>query len=910
MKTRNSYGFTLPFALILTFIFSALVGVSYMFVSINLRQMQNNLWSTQAASLAEGINERIKARLNTKSKIQLTPEQEDRLKDASLTEDEDPEEELDPEEQFNEQTEDFDEYYADEVLKISRYVSFREPPKDEKSSDGGRPKEAYAKPTEEDEKDAEKNKAEANVAMLGDIDIPEGTVLKKQMKLVLFKDEKFSLKLNDIVNTTQPYMSKLPVPKIKSLTPNYSEANKRSRLVVIGENLPKSDPSFNEKGIIIEEIKSGPQLELLITMNVQPGVKRFLWDTTQTEFYIIPTYDGSKNPNIRQVLNIDSTDFLEINAGKRGLPLKITGTGLFLNMETPVAIGDVGGLLPKVKNFSQSGNELAITLDVGRNVEPGVHSIIIATEGGLSNAWLFNVLPPLDKEEISLDSARVSSSLTLLDVMVLEKILPIINDNAAGQGNQQGNQQNNPGNNSSGSGRPQDPNSTDPAELSEEDKIGKFGNTDLETVWLLETSVMVGKNTKTVSEVVHRELPIINAALLANSKITFEGGSFPINGVTNATTMLVEPTYLSNSLLTVEGPPEEPENPIAAPTVSASSSNSGGGVSPGSRPAQAMTGPQSPIDLGFKEGSFVTVFKDGNKIEEIDYGLVSMVGRNTIELSPPGLMDYHYANDSILQFIPPIISREKLSDDDSNFHTTPKGLSLALPNSALFKNIFSSNLDQFAEVADLYTNDPTIPLDEYDLPVGYMGLTYIEGTPRYDTTNVLTGKGILIIDTRPGNLGKPVGDVEFNGDGRAPVDFKGIIYVHGNLRINGSLNLSGALIVDNEAGGEVNFASNSNGKITYDPQYIKQTILSIPFTTKSGTVMISSKPIDLSDYVQVGAKPTEETGLGAQPSESPQESSMTASGGAPLPAEEAIIENNQPSQNSGNSTEEELIDLF
>jgi len=908
MKTRNAYGFTLPFALILTFIFSALVGVSYMFVSINLRQMQNNLWSTQAASLAEGINERIKARLNTKTKIQLSPEQEERLKEESLDE-EDPEEELDPEEQFNEQTEDFDEYYADEVLKISRYISFREPPKDETISDDGRPKEAYAENTEEDAKNEEKNKAEANVAMLGDIDIPEGTVLKKQMKLVLFKDEKFSLKLDDIVNISQPYMSKLPIPKIKSLTPNYSEANKRSRVVVIGENLPKSDPSFNEKGIIIEEIKSGPQLELLITMSVKPGVKRFLWDTTQTEFYIIPTYDGSKNPNIRQVLNFDSNDFLEINAGKRGLSLKITGTGLFLNMETPVAIGDVGGLLPKVKNVSQNGNELTITLDVGRNVEPGVHSIIIATEGGLSNAWLFNVLPPIDKEEISLDSAKVSSSLTLLDVMVLEKVLPIINDNAIGQNNQQNNQQNN----SSGSGRPQDPNNTgnDPEdlELSEEDKIGKFGNTDLETTWLLETSVTVGKNTKTVSEVIHRELPIINAALLANSKITFEGGSFPINGTTNATTMLVEPTYLSNSILTVEGPPEEPEEPIAVPSVASSPDTSG--VSPGIRPEQAMTGPQSPIDLGFKEGSFVTVFKDGNKVDEIDYGLVSMVGRNTIELSPPGLMDYHYANDSILQFIPPIISREKLSDDDSQFHTIPKGLSLSISNSALFKNIFSSNLDQFAEVADLYTNDPTIPLDEYDLPVGYMGLTYIEGTPRYDTTNVLTGKGILIIDTRPGNLGKPTGEVEFNGDGRAPVDFKGIIYVHGNLRINGSLNLSGALIVDNEAGGEVNFASNSTGMITYDPQYIKQTILSIPFTTKSGTVMISSKPIDLSDYVQIGTKPPEETGLGAQPSESPADGSMTASeGAASLPAEEAIIENTQPSQNSGNSTEEELIDLF
>ena len=77
---RNSNGMTLPFALILTFIFSALVAVSYMFVSINLLQMQTNLQASSALSVAEGINERVKARLNSKSKIQPSPKQEKRLK--------------------------------------------------------------------------------------------------------------------------------------------------------------------------------------------------------------------------------------------------------------------------------------------------------------------------------------------------------------------------------------------------------------------------------------------------------------------------------------------------------------------------------------------------------------------------------------------------------------------------------------------------------------------------------------------------------------------------------------------------------------------------------------------------------------------------------------------------------------
>ena len=125
---RNQYGLTLPFALILTFIFSGLVGVSYLFVSVNLYQMQSSLQGLQAESIAEGFNEKIKARLNTKYKMQISPQQTKKLK-SSTEEDETDKDEEDAdsaaEEEFDENAEDFDEYYADEVLKISRYITFR-----------------------------------------------------------------------------------------------------------------------------------------------------------------------------------------------------------------------------------------------------------------------------------------------------------------------------------------------------------------------------------------------------------------------------------------------------------------------------------------------------------------------------------------------------------------------------------------------------------------------------------------------------------------------------------------------------------------------------------------------------------------------------------------------------------------
>ena len=50
--------------------------------------MQSSLHVSQAIAAAEGINERIKARLNTKSKIQPSPQQEEKLEAGDGFEDE------------------------------------------------------------------------------------------------------------------------------------------------------------------------------------------------------------------------------------------------------------------------------------------------------------------------------------------------------------------------------------------------------------------------------------------------------------------------------------------------------------------------------------------------------------------------------------------------------------------------------------------------------------------------------------------------------------------------------------------------------------------------------------------------------------------------------------------------------
>ncbi len=898
---------TLPFALILTFIFSALVSVSFLFVSVNINQMQSSLQEAQAISIAEGFNEKIKARLNTKSKIPISPKQQEKLKVAGV-DDAEQDDDL-PEEDFDENTEDFDEYYADEVLKISRYITFREPPEEPKAEESQAPDDGTT-PAQDS-----KSKPEANVQTIGSISIPRGTILSKGTMIVVYKDEKVSLMLEDIVPENKiAFKEKLPIPVIKSLSPNYAEPSKRGSFVVIGENLSYNQKArFSSKDINIEDIRSGPLVEFLIKEEAMPGLTKFYWEGTQAEFYIVPIYDGSPRPIINQVKLGDDNDLLEIKAGQKRTVIMISGADLFLKKSSPVVITDVVGITPTVKGSSPDGKDLTVTLDIDKKVEPGAHSIIVATEGGLSNPWLFNVLPPdKNQEDFSANVATITSSLTLLNINPLENILPLIdegNDDKAIDDQELNDQESD---------------DEDLEEVPEKKKLGKFSNTDLETEWLIQTSAMVGKTTRTISEVVQRQLPNIYGAVATNGEVTFDGGGFQFVGQATAMTKLTEPTYISNSTLSVEGLIEEDKTSKNTTTPQNTSGGQQQSTSSGGRPDQS--GKKSPKELGFTPNSFVAVYKEGEKtIDDLDYSLISKVGDNTIELYPPGLMDFHYEGDLVSQFVPPLISKSMISTDIAEKHLVPKEFSIGLEGYATAQNTFMSNLKQYAELADLYTDDISVPSDEFGSPIGYMGLSYIDGTAVFDNTNTLIGKGILIIDTRNDNQGKPIGDVEFAGDNKNPITFSGIVYVHGNLRIDGNVTITGGVIVDNESNGMIQITNNALGKIIWDPVAIKQTLLYTPFTTKLGTVMISNKPIDLTGYVQSGTSSSPQLGAGPAFSDTTAASTGTSQPQgvkAPeLPPEEAIVEtSNEPEENKQpdffplgqprKSAEEELIDLF
>ena len=250
----------------------------------------------------------------------------------------------------------------------------------------------------------------------------------------------------------------------------------------------------------------------------------------------------------------------------------------------------------------------------------------------------------------------------------------------------------------------------------------------------------------------------------------------------------------------VEGPPKETEELIKNDTEQ-----------DGSRPQEQVSVPKSPAELGFTPGSLVTVYMEGSQVTDLDYAVISKVKRDTIELVPPGLKNFHYEGDQVYQFIPPVISGEKIDEKEAERHLVPRELAVSIPNYANEHTIFRSDINQFAELADLFTNDPIVPKDEFDIPLGYMGLSYIEGTPAYDKDNPLIGKGILIIDTRSDNQGRAIGQVEISGDSKGQSHFAGVIYIKGNLRIEGNANIRGAIIVDNDKRGTVQIANNALG---------------------------------------------------------------------------------------------------
>ena len=632
--------------------------------------------------------------------------------------------------------------------------------------------------------------------------------------------------------------------------------------------------------------------------------------------YVIPPYEGSTRPVISDLRASNGDQLFEIKAGQRGIVVKIYGLDLYLKKSQPVVISDVAGLVPKVKDQSPGGNEITVSVDIDKSVEPGTHSLVVATEGGLSNAWIFNILPPDQAEEVTADTAIVSSSLTLLEIRVINDLLPLIDDGGdipeeKGKASKSDDEAEDEEEDEEGIDEEEE-------ELTEKQKLGPFANTDLETVWLLETTAMIGKTTRTISEVVQRQVPNINAGIITNGEISFDGGSYKVLGATTAMTTLTEPTYISNSVLMIKGPEkveeeqpkeDEPQDKIKGKDDKTQASEK-----------------KTQQELGFIPGAFISIYREGESISELDYSIISMVSDDTLELMPPGLMDFHYEGDSVFQFVPPVISKEKVSDSVAEKHIVPKDFSLGIPNQAKFLNIFRSNAEQLAGLSDLYTNDTGIPQDEFGLPIGYMGLSYIEATPSFSDKNTLSGKGIIIIDTRGDNQGKPIGDVEIIGDSKNPSEINGILYVHGNLRIDGNVVINGAVIVDNESTGQLQISSSALGRITWNPGSIRQTLLYIPFTTKSGTVKISNKPIDLSGYVESASGAAEKLGAAPiTPEGAAAEVKQFESGkGQELPPEEALVETVERPEKEEKpifepipffpggkkSAEEELIDLF
>lgn len=155
-------------------------------------------------------------------------------------------------------------------------------------------------------------------------------------------------------------------------------------------------------------------------------------------------------------------------------------------------------------------------------------------------------------------------------------------------------------------------------------------------------------------------------------------------------------------------------------------------------------------------------------------------------------------------------------------------------NDAMFIKTFGMSPAELKGMAEV------IPESEFGREEAQLkGLTWLTGTGGSVNLNneKLSGKGILIVD----------GDLTLNQNQTTECGLQGVIYVRGNLRIQGNLGLCGAIVVEgsilNSEGTVVTGVdysdtvfSGTGRKVTYDPQVL------FDITGGSGTYNVALQP--------------------------------------------------------------------
>lgn len=865
---RSSSGFTLSFALFLALFFAALFSVLSYFANTNTRLSSKSYSSLQAKYIAESANARALALLNSRT-LPAFEEDDDDFEDDNEDFGDDDDLEEDDDEDFEEDDDDFGDDFEESILEIQpRYMNYvtedlfyiniqtGEVVNQEQYSilvanqaknQENRPDEATGQ--ELDIRDLYLPLPEVNISRIGLIKIPEKTHLKPGFELEIADKVRVDIKQDSIlkeylgISFDSDYDLRKPI--LRSISPNYASPGDLIDIFVDGENLSANEIKFSSSDIeLIQASDDAANLTVNINEEAKPGTYTITISGKKINFYIAPEFDPNFNPP--QIYDIFMQDeelglkqMTEINNNGTMKSLILRGKDLVHAAIAPVIVPDIRGINFTIKSFKN--DEIVFDLDARSLPANNTFAIKLLNQGGESNSWLVNIVEKSsDENNLEPFTAIYSTRLKLLQANSLSNLPWNFDDDfdeddpADGEVEDSAEEQ---------EGRPEDANTTVERDFN-------LLNSDLETVWLLESIATVNGYTYKESSIVRRTVPKIAAPFITNTRVRFASKNFKVQGQEIAQAELNDSLSPGDTFLEFinEFPPLDADIEDENKQVL-----DGSAVVEDLQLDNANNRFQSQEIVNFEKDALVSVVSESNFDTVSDFAIIKEVANEAIVLEKPAFKEPHFIRDRLVQFIPAVISTESIDERSAKRYLEPEYAWLELENISGFQNLTNllfaqiPSLNYFKRneknqypggyIADLNQSD-ILALGEYFDEEEFFGLNILQGERSFTKTSPLYGQGILIIDTTEGGRNPQGGTVSIDGGSKAPSQFRGLIYIIGNLEIKGSLDMQGAIIVKSPQEGAT-IEINSEGALAYNQLEINKLLFDLPFIVQPGTKKIT-----------------------------------------------------------------------
>lgn len=864
---RSDRGFTLSYALFLAIFFAALFSVLYYFGKKNLDFSVKAKYTLQAKYLAESANQRALAMLNTRTLpdsdvLDEGIDDDDEDFDNPLAANQNEEEDLGDEEDDEDQEDSllqiqprYLNYFDDDIFYVNiqsgdivdqeKYNQLVAQDRQERAARPALEPGMAAPPSVEELYLA---LPEVNIQYLGIIKMPKYSHFKPGLKIKIADRVKVDLKQANILKEyfgIPDFGGKAKSrPILRSINPNYAYAGEIVDLQIDGENLDISSAKFTNADIEIEgKSAAAYYLKLIVSEKAKPGTYNLNISGKKTNFYVLPELSSQHDaPQIYNIYTLSEegslTQLVEVFDNDRLATVKIQGKNLSHDGEAPIISSEASGLQFEIQSFTDT--EIVFSLNARALPLNSPFTLSVFNKGGQSNSWAINVKSrPEGDADLEPNIGFYSTQLTLLQANSLSNLPwsfdPEFEEKSSARpdsANQKANQTNN-----QATGK----------------RTFNLINSDLETVWLLESIATVNGITYKESAIVRRTVPKISAALTANTEVDFSSKDFKIRGFESASAILQESIVAGDSVLEFDD-----EFKLINKDEEEKNKNKLDGSAVVEKfdviNANSFSSSANRLLQNFQKASFVAVLNPNSFSTLTDFAYIKEVSSDYILLDPPGFKESHFIRERLVQFLPAVISTESIDQRDAELHLQPNYAWLSLENingfqkltNVLFTeipllNYFKRNPKDQSPGGYIAKMTPFAKkqLAEYFDPSEFFGLNIINGSPSFTPTKPLAGQGLLIIDTTEGGTNPSGGTVRISATSKKDASkFRGLIYIIGDLEISGRFELNGAMIVKSPRE-RSRIRIDSEGFIEYNLSEIQKTIFDMPFIIQAGTKKVS-----------------------------------------------------------------------